>query len=323
MIIKGALTNWRFVGCLLLIVFFALMVVPSHSGSGKGEIDISTTFLFVFTLLITLWFFVLCVHGLIFSSVKVAKNAISGISSKRQLKKKMLEVLNDGVITGEEERQLTQLVENLGIDENYYWEVRKQFLDKEIFPIISRIRETRRYSPEDEKELLSLKKAHRVNALFEDELFARYRLLWEIENTGSFELKPIATDLRLKKNEECYFAACATWKQEKRVKEHRGYIGGSIGIRVAKGITLRVGRAVPVYDEYDDIASISDGTLYVTNKKIVFLGHKKSTNITFTRLANYQLYRDTIKVIKTSGKPDIFSLDEDDILYLDALLQSI
>jgi hypothetical protein len=53
------------------------------------------------------------------------------------------------------------------------------------------------------------------------------------------------------------------------------------------------------------------------------LGTKKSTNITFGRLADYQLYRDAIQVVKTSGKPDIFSLDEDDVLFLDALLQVV
>lgn len=129
--------------------------------------------------------------------------------------------------------------------------------------------------------------------------------------------------LRLAKNERCYHIACAVWAQVKVVRKHHGYIGGSIGFRVAKGITLRLGKAVPCISENEELVDISTGQLYVTNKKLVFIGERKSTNINLDRIATYEMYSDAIEIKKISGKPDVFKLDTQDIEFIDALFQVI
>src|SRR3546814_20228682 len=86
----------------------------------------------------------------------------------------------------------------------------------------------------------------------------------------------------------------------KTVREHHGYAGGSIGFRVAKGVTLRFGRAVPITSTREELVEKAGGELYVTNKKLAFIGQRSSTNVTYGRLARWEIYSDDIEVIKNS-----------------------
>lgn len=54
------------------------------------------------------------------------------------------------------------------------------------------------------------------------------------------------------------------------------YAGGSIGFRVAKGVTLRFGRAVPITSTREELVEKAGGDLYVTNKKLAFIGQAAS-----------------------------------------------
>jgi|GEM_PF-2806225 len=308
------LTNWKIVAATLIVLF--VLIGPASLG-----VEWLGTVLVAIFLLLLVWFVGLVPFLLIRRGVTSTKGAISRISSKRQVTRGLLERLSDGTLTELEEDELDELAGSLGMPQHDLRRLREQVLQTEVQPLLRRIHRTKRYSPEDEEVLQASSEAHRLGGLFDDDVFLRYRQLWEIEETGTFEPTAIATDIRLAAKEECYLRAPAEWKQEKRIREHRGYVGGSLGFRVAKGVTLRVGRATPIYDEYDDVVVISDGALYVTNKKLLFVGTKKSTNITFRRIANYELFRNAIRIDKTSGKPDIFSLDEDDVQLLDAMLQ--
>jgi hypothetical protein len=80
----------------------------------------------------------------------------------------------------------------------------------------------------------------------------------------------------LRKGERCLFSVGGTALEEKVVR--RDYVGGSRGvsIRVAKGISFRVGaskgQSAPVYD----LVEIADGQLIITNRRIIFQGNPKS-----------------------------------------------
>ncbi len=315
---SSVLTNWKIAGFAFI---FTMIVEIFIAGIYKDPLFMS--FISILIFLSFVWFVLAVIFSLFRKGTSLVKNTTKTYSSNGKLKRKMLEIMSDGVMTDEEEKELANLAKELDIDESSYNEFRKVYFEKTIQPILKKIEKTKRYSPDDEKAIRDMATDQKVTAKFSDNLFTRYRQLWEIETKGTYSPSPIDADIRLTSGEECYFETPSTWKREKRIRNHKGYIGGSVGLRVAKGVTLRVGRAAPIYDEYDSIEPISSGMLYITNKKIVFVGTKKSTSITFGRFANYELYRDAIQINKTSGPPDIFIIDEDDILLLDALLQVI
>lgn len=239
---------------------------------------------------------------------------------KRKLKSIIVEALSDGEITDAEFDKIMQAKNELGLSEDYIHNLIAKHFNKAIQPILKRIRKSRRFSLDDEKEIIAIAKKFQVTPHFVDDLKI-YRSLWEIETTGTFTPSPISVPIRLNKREECYHAASSVWAQLKVVRKHSGYVGASVGFRIAKGVTLRLGKAIPSVSKSEEIVDISSGTLYVTNKRLIFVGDKKSTNITFGRIISHEIYRDGIEIRKTSGRPDIFKLDSADVEFIDALFQ--
>lgn len=241
---------------------------------------------------------------------------------KHRMRRTLQKALEDGELTEDELEEISRRQAELGVSDEFINQVRRDHFSKLMKPVLDRVKQTRRFSTEDERAILETAKRLHMTPQFERE-FMTYRHLWEIETTGHFTPTSIDAGIRLVNNEVCYHWCPAVWKQVKVIRRNTGYVGGSVGFRVAKGVTLRMGRAVPTYDEYEGVVDISPGNLYVTNKKLVFAGVRRSTNVAYGRLAHYEIYRDGIELIKTSGKPDLFQMDTGDVEYIDALLQVI
>jgi hypothetical protein len=241
---------------------------------------------------------------------------------KREFKRELEKALADGVLADDEVRYLERRSDELRIDQEYVNRIRSQHVQWQVQPILERIKATRRYSPDDEADLTSLAKDLRFTPSFGSE-FRLYRALWELENAGHLTPEPIEAGIMLARGEEAYHAATATWNRVKQVRERTGYAGGAISFRVAKGVRFSVGRAIPTYSEYEGLMEISPGILYVTNKKLLFKGFKKSTSVTMGRLVDYDLYSDAIELHKTSGKPDVFVMEPVDAEYTAAFLLTL
>lgn len=246
---------------------------------------------------------------------------VFGFGKKGKAKKLVRQALADNVLTEQEIRQIDQAATEAGLSEEDVGKIRQAHYKAALQPLLDRIKRTRRFSEEDEAEIRRISDNLHVTPDFT--ALGPYRMLWEIETTGTFDPKPINVSIRLAKNELCYYTCPAVWAQIKTKRTRMGYVGGSVGVRVAKGVTLRFGKAVPTYHEREEMTDISGGNLYVTNKKLIFDGDQRSTNITYTRLVNYELFTDGVGVKKTSGKPDFFRMDAVDIEFVDALLQTL
>lgn len=245
---------------------------------------------------------------------------VFGCGKKSKAKKIVRQALADNVLTEEEIKQIDEAASKAGLSKQEISEIRQAHYMAAIQPVLNRVKRARRFSLDDEAEIQKLSENLHVVPDFAP--LVPYRKLWEIETTGIFEPEPIDVEIRLGKNEQCYYVCQAVWAQIKTKRARTGYVGGSVGVRVAKGVTLRFGKAVPTYDEREEMTDISGGDLYVTNKKLIFDGDQRSTNITYGRLVNYELFTDGIGIKKTSGKPDFFRMDAIDIEFVDALLQT-
>jgi hypothetical protein len=54
---------------------------------------------------------------------------------------------------------------------------------------------------------------------------------------------------------------------------------------------------------------LSRGTLYVTSKRLLFNGNARSTTINIHKIVNGHMYSDCVKIEKSAGKPDLFSMN--------------
>jgi hypothetical protein len=121
-------------------------------------------------------------------------------------------------------------------------------------------------------------------------------------------------EIILKKNEVCHFSSSTDLIEERR-KSH--YVGGTQGVsvRIAKGLSYRVGgfKGERVTEDYNEITDT--GMLYITNKRIVFAGKKKNISYTLTSIASINRFTNAIQFKKENeAKPKYFGTNDHQII---------
>ncbi len=117
------------------------------------------------------------------------------------------------------------------------------------------------------------------------------------------------SNLQLTQNELCHFMGNACFC---RVKQQTvGYEGGSRGVslRVAKGVSFRVGNYRGHYVK-QDITERTDGVIYLTNKKIIFSAIKNSSVIKYEEIINLNVAENMLQ-IQTEKKTYLFQVVDD------------
>ncbi|MCY3957085.1 MAG: hypothetical protein OXG65_02215 [Chloroflexi bacterium] len=111
---------------------------------------------------------------------------------------------------------------------------------------------------------------------------------------------------------------------EQRIK--REIVGRSAGtsVRVARGVSVRVGQSRGTPVERDEIVHRGVGVMAVTTKHLYFAG-ERTFRIRFSRIVSVQAMRDAVEVTRdrVSGLSEYFILDDADIQFAADLMQSI
>jgi len=71
-----------------------------------------------------------------------------------------------------------------------------------------------------------------------------------------------------------------------------GYSGTSV--RVAKGVSFRVGGMKARSESHEELRIIDQGSLVLTNKRLIFIGSKRTTNIDLRKIVAIEPYKDGI-----------------------------
>ncbi len=240
----------------------------------------------------------------------------------REIDNMVRNALSDDKLSDTEISEIENRCRELSVSTDRVEKLRKIHFETAIHSIVKDIRKTQRCSPEQEEKLNKLAADLQITVDESDLHIARH--LWDIEHGLPFIPKPIQCDIRLKKDEKCFHTARCSWHQMKTVKIRHGTVGSSMRVKIAKGVSIRVGSSRTITSESDELTELDRGDLYITNKRLVFVGFKKSVEITMGRIIRCQLYRDGVEIVKSSGKPDLFRIDHEiDAQYIDVLLQMI
>jgi hypothetical protein len=221
------------------------------------------------------------------------------------------EALADHYITDKEREYLDGLQQRLGISEKAALTIRQSH-SQEIFQnAIDRIVADRRVSPEEEMELKRLADGLRGSIKFDEASLAqleRFRLLWRISQG---DIPEIEVDIHLQRGEKCFAAAGANHYNVSTVTTAVRYHGPSASIKIMKGVRWRVGQTSVHRVTEDRLKLLDSGVLYITNKRVLFDGLKKTTSINLNKILNYKLYQDALVIEKDSGKDQIFEFASD------------
>jgi hypothetical protein len=112
---------------------------------------------------------------------------------------------------------------------------------------------------------------------------------------GSVNLTPVPNPpIILKKGEEaCIVFGGISLLEPRAVRQtYGGYAGPTI--RVAKGVSFRMGSVAARSESHDELRNIDQGTLVLTNKRLIFIGSKRTTNIDLRKIVAIEAYKDGI-----------------------------
>ncbi|MDR2219218.1 MAG: hypothetical protein LBE24_01405 [Methylobacillus sp.] len=177
---------------------------------------------------------------------------------------------------------------------------------------IAGIKKQRRFSPEEEQDLNQLAADLKLGLSFDDETrhqLEKYKLFWRIENTG--ELPVEACDIALQAGEICHYTTDIDWYEQRKVPKVLAYQGVTGRIKIAKGLYYRLGALQPMSISEDVWQQIDSGCLYITNKRIIFMGVSGNKVIDYKQILSFQPYADGIEIDKETGKSPIWKVEND------------
>jgi len=180
----------------------------------------------------------------------------------------------------------------------------------------------RRISDEEEERLTAMAKNLGVTLKHDDQtqrLVDRFRLLARIE---SGELPSVAAPIKLQRGEVCHGMLTCTQHEIRQQTQSYRYSGPSASIKIMKGVRWRIGQVSVQRVTRDVMTQLDSGTLYITNKRLLFDGGKKNTLITLNKIVNFTVFSDGLRVEKDSGRDQYFVCDGD-VEVLGAVLERV
>lgn len=114
-------------------------------------------------------------------------------------------------------------------------------------------------------------------------------------------------DIPLDKNEVCYFVYSGMPLFEyRRVRNSVGYGGVSASIPIFKGIRFRVGKFATSPDVSTELTRIDTGTVYLTNKRVIFMGEYGNKVYPISKLLGMNYNDMFVELERTQGKNPFF-----------------
>jgi hypothetical protein len=211
-------------------------------------------------------------------------------------KKLYTEIVADGVMEGRKMEKLTQLQNKLHLSEEFTNAIQKEVNKEQLVTYLNKFINKGSMSPNEKTDFDIMVGSLGIKELITGEIKNTVNDLvtyWEIENQG---LSPIEVDFKLPKGEECYFSIPANWREMK--PSAAGQMHGKL-----RPNKITVKKPFPYRNTVDD--RMADwGTLYLTNKKILFIGEKKHT-IKLEVIDYIKPYSNGVAIDKEAGR-DIF-----------------
>ena len=236
--------------------------------------------------------------GLVDSDVAEIDEAV--VHSKYQ--RAIDHALDDRKLTAEEKESLDRLRKALRIDERKAIAMLESSASNILKQEWSAAMADQRLSDDEMLAITAMAQNFGITDVARDippHLIDRYRRLWMIEN-GDFPAYDVP--INLQKSERCHFVAPATWNERRRRTTRVRYAGPTARIKIMKGLYYRAGDLGVQRVTQEVLQEIDRGTLYFTNKRVIFDGNTKNKTLTFRSILGFTPYSDAIEVEKTSGR---------------------
>lgn len=232
-------------------------------------------------------------------------------------KKTLSEFLKDGKFSKDEKEELDKIKKSLSLDKKIADSIYNEKINETYRKYFDDAVVDERLSPDEERELDRIAENLGINIKTDEntkKLLNKYKLFWNIEN-GNIPLVDI--HINLQKNETCHFMKEGVGLHETRkVTKRINYGGPTMRIKIAKGLYYRAGSMGVQSVSEEVMAHIDSGSLFLTNKRIIFMGAKKNVTIRFNKVLDFECFKNGISIIKDAGKSPFFEFNDDIDLFV-------
>lgn len=227
------------------------------------------------------------------------------------------EVLSDNRIDEVEKEKLERLRQNLLLSTKDAKELLADAAQKIMEDKITEALKDQRLSPEEEKEIeriaINLGVKLDLDGEVKEALY-RYRIYWQIENGI---LPNLDSDIRIQKNELLHFQGDVDWMEIRKQTKRYNYSGPTARIKIMKGVYWRLGSVAVQPISEDVLTKIDEGKIYLTNKRLIFLGSKGNKTIRLEKIIDFTPYSNGVQIEKDVGRSPFLKFQQNiDILSL-------
>lgn len=204
--------------------------------------------------------------------------------------------LADSRLSTREKSDLEHLGRQLDLDEDTIQTLYNNALFSLIQEKIDNALEDGELSPEEEADIDEVCERFGINLSYKPNAelaIRRAKRLWQLRHAP---LSPIHVDIQLKRGENCFALFDALWLEVRRsaaVPWHPQYI--SIGDKSEMAWSY-----APIVE--DCLTEIDAGQLFLTNKRLIFVGKGTTTTIPLSKILRIEQFREGIKVHKETGR---------------------
>lgn len=129
-------------------------------------------------------------------------------------------------------------------------------------------------------------------------------------------------NINLKDNERCYYQQRASAHHKKNVVVGTKREGAGLSFRFSKDFTLHTGGGGSTTIR-DDISELFDGTLYITNQRIILVAAKYGFDLRFDKITSLSVLGNGLRLFTGSKCYEVYTEDVKHIEYVLALIEYI
>lgn len=204
--------------------------------------------------------------------------------------------LADSIITEKEKKALLHLGRQLDLDEDTARSLYNQALRDLITEKVESALEDGELSPDEEADINKTCERFDIEISYKENTeraIHRAKKLWQLRHAP---LSPISVDIQLKRGENCFDLFDAIWLEVRRsaaMPWHPRYMTLADNSEIALSYA-------PIVE--DCLTEIDAGQLFLTNKRLIFVGKGTTTAIPFSKILKIEQFREGIKVHKETGR---------------------
>lgn len=226
-------------------------------------------------------------------------------------RKHFVKAIANGRLIRKEEDLLERLEKGLKLPKDLIEKISSEISVNYLQNHIEALIKTLNLSPKDEEEIkhiavsLDINLETQLNIKMKQQL-KQLKLYWDLENLPLVTFEP---DTVIQKSEDCYFKiASVNWYELRTVRQKPSFYNSNA--RVLKDFYLKSGSYKSLNHSNANMKYIDKGSIYLTNKRIIFIGKTKNVNIRFEKILRLNPISDGIEIDKETGKAVVIQLPD-------------